>query len=65
MREKDDRTAAEKRAWKAGEFTAEEARKMGMTRKQANEMRARTEWELGNPLAPPPRGGGRRKGTGR
>lgn len=57
MSEKDLRTAQEKRDWKAGEFTAEEARKMGMTRKQANLMREQMQREAGNPLAPPARGG--------
>lgn len=50
---KDDRTKAEKAAWKAGEFTEAEAADMGMTAAEANRQREIDERELGNELAPP------------
>lgn len=53
MGRKDNRTPEEKAAWKAGEFTADEAAASGLTREQANKAREEQERELGNPLAPP------------
>lgn len=50
---KDQRTAAEKAKWKAGEFTEAEAKEVGMSRAQKNKERERQERALGNPLAPP------------
>lgn len=52
MAKRDGRTPAERAAWKAGEFTEQEAAEMGMTAKEANRLRAQAERELGNPLAP-------------
>lgn len=54
MGHKDTRSAEEKAAWKAGEFTDDEAAASGLTREQANQARAQQERDLGNPLAPPP-----------
>lgn len=51
---KDDRTDEEKAAWKASEFTEEEAADAGMTKEEMNQARANQERDLGNPLAPPP-----------
>jgi hypothetical protein len=51
---KDERTPEEKAAWKAGEFTAEEAAAVGSTADKLNQQRTEAEQELGNPLAPPP-----------
>ena len=49
---KDKRTPKEKAAWKAGEFTAEEAREAGMSTAEMNQAREGQERDLGNPLAP-------------
>lgn len=53
MGRKDDRSAEEKAAWKAGEFTEQETRDAGQDRNAMNKQREQDERELGNPLAPP------------
>jgi hypothetical protein len=49
---RDKRAPQEKAAWKAGEFSAKEAKEAGMTKAEMNRTRAEQEKELGNPLAP-------------
>lgn len=53
MAGRDDRTAAEKAAWKAGEFTDAEAAELGTSAAELNRQREEAERELGNDLAPP------------
>lgn len=53
MGSKDDRTKGEKAAWKKGELTEEEAAESGLSKNEANKLRAEEERKAGNPLAPP------------